>query len=77
MSRLEKTLVRQAWYRRPNLYPGQIWYREAGTSAGWMADDAVIVIMNSDLMPNGKIAPAIRVTVEWGEPTNEPLSPMG
>ena len=72
MTKLEKTLVRQSWWRRYNLYPGQIWYREAGTAGAWLADDDAIVVMKADLFPGDAIPQEIRVTVEWPDP---PVTP--
>jgi hypothetical protein len=67
MGKIEMTLEKQQWYRRYNLYPGQAWYRAAGTSPLWAADDKLILIMNTDLFSGGALAPKVRVIVEWDE----------
>jgi hypothetical protein len=76
MGKIEITLEQQPWYRRQNLYPGQVWYRAAGASNVWTVNDRVMVIMNTDFFPGRAFAPKVRVTVEWDEPTQgTPLPP--
>jgi hypothetical protein len=65
MAIIEKKLIWQPWYRRMNVYPGHAWYREAGSDPVIASGDRMIVILNTELFPDGKPAPEIHVVVDW------------
>ncbi|MGA8711207.1 MAG: hypothetical protein WB786_08300 [Thermoplasmata archaeon] len=67
MGRVDKTLVRQPWWRSVKPWIGIAWYRESGSDPGTFASDSVIVALNADQAPGGTFPHEIRVTVEWDE----------
>ena len=65
MTQVEKTLIRQHWYSAIKLYPGFIWYREAGANPAWFAEDKVILAVNTDYFDGDNIPSEIHVVVDW------------
>jgi len=65
MAEIEMTLVRQPWYRRMNIYPGHAWYRAVDSDPMIAANDRMIVILNTELFPDGKPPSKIHVAVDW------------
>jgi hypothetical protein len=76
MGRIERTLVKQPWWRGPRWWIGTAWYRERGTDPGTWANDQVMVELNADQFPEGSFPREIHVTVEWsdGTPGSPPLA---
>ena len=73
MGQIEKTLVRQPFYRRLNIYPGQAQYREVDSDPVITSADRMIVILNTELFPDGKLASEIHVVVDWKEGEQPPV----
>lgn len=73
MAQMQVTMVKVSDWRAPRGMISLFTYREPARAKNWtFTDDKLIVGINPDGFPSPP-PNEIRVTVEWGEGTGEPL----